>query len=375
MPRFAILCGLTKDTRGKGQGMEQSHCSGVGRQGKHLTREERVVVERMSRGGRPPRDIARVLGRHRRTIEREITRGRVTHRDSEWRVKHVYSCDRGQDVHDLNATARGPQLKLGANREMAEFIRQQIVVGKQSPDVVAYRMRQAGLEGFVCTKTIYNYIDQNIIPGVSNESLWEKRKRRKQRKRGLRRQAKRFAKGPSITLRPKEADSREAFGHWEMDLVVGPTQGSNTALLTLVERKHRRTIIRKLPDKTQRSVLKALKAIERHYGQGRFRQIFKSITVDNGSEFLDLEALEASAFSKQQRTQIFYAHPYASWERGSNENANRIIRRFVAKGQDIAHFTKQKIRDIQNWINDYPRRILNFMTPNALFDTELRAIS
>jgi IS30 family transposase len=345
------------------------------RKGKHLTRDERMVIEGMSRGGIPPRDIAAVLDRDSRTIERELARGRVTHKDTELREKVVYSSDRGQDVHDLNATAKGPDLKLGCHHETAEFIRCRIVEHKESPDVVAHRIKQAGMEGAVCTKTLYNYIEEGLIPGVSNESLWEKRKRRKQRSKGLRRLTKRLAKGPGIELRPAEAESREAFGHWEIDLVVGPTHGSNAALLTLVERKHRRTIIRKIPDKTQASVLKAIKGIERDYGARRFRQIFKTITADNGSEFLDFEALETSVFTKQQRTRVFYAHPYSSWERGSNENANRMIRRFVAKGRDIARFTKQRIREVEEWLNDYPRRILDFMTPNELFVNELKVIS
>ena len=334
-----------------------------------------MVIERMSRGGIPPRDIARAVGRHERTIDRELLRGRVEHKDTELRVHQVYSSDRGQDVHDLNTSAKGPGLKLGCNYEIAEYIRYHIVEHKESPDVVAHRMKQAGMEGAVCTKTLYNYIEEGVIPGVSNESLWEKRKRRKQPRKGLRRLTKRLSKGSSIERRPAEAESREEFGHWEMDLVVGPTRGSNAALLTLVERKHRRTIIRKIPDKTQASVLKALRGIERHYGTHRFRRIFKTITVDNGSEFLDFESLEVSEFSKQQRTQIFYAHPYSSWERGSNENANRIIRRFVAKGRDIARFTRQRILEIEAWINNYPRRILDCMTPNELSMTELKAIS
>ena len=355
--------------------MEQGNCSGDRRKGKHLTREERIVIERMSRGGIPPRDIAAVLGRHRRTIERELRRGRVKHLDWELRTLYVYSGDRGQDVHEMNATAKGPGLKLGNNYALAEFVRCRIVEHKESPDVVAHRMQKAGLDGAVCTKTLYNYIDQNVIPGVSNESLWEKRKRRKQRRRKVRRLAKRITRGQSIELRPVEAHSREVFGHWEMDLITGPTHGSNASLLTLVERKHRCTIVRKLPDKTQASVLKALKGIERDHGTRRFRRIFKTITVDNGSEFLDFKALQTSAFSKQQRTRIFYAHPYSSWERGSNENANRMIRRFVAKGRDIARFTKQKVMDVEQWINDYPRRILDFMTPNELFAEQLKAIA
>ncbi len=352
--------------------MEQGE---VSRKGKHLTREERIVIERMSRGGIPSRDIAAVLERHQRTIERELNRGRVKHKDTELREIYVYSSDRGQAVHDQNATAKGPDLKIGSNHATAEYIRCRIVEHRESPDVVAHRMKKAGMAGAVCAKTLYNYIDESIIPGVSNESLWEKRKRRKQRRRGLRRVAKRIAKGASIERRPVEAENRNVFGHWEMDLVVGPTNGSNSALLTLVERKHRRMIIRKIPDKTQASVLKAIRGIERHYGARRFRQVFKSITVDNGSEFLDFKALETSDFSRQQRTRIFYAHPYASWERGSNENGNRMIRRFIAKGHDIARFTRQTVREIEIWINNYPRRILNFMTPNELFAEQLQAIA
>jgi len=352
--------------------MEQKDIS---RSGKHLTREERMIIERMSRGGIPPRDIAAGLDRHPRTIERELKRGRVKHLDTHLKVKHVYSSDRGQEVHDLNATARGPDLKLGKNHQLAEFIRLRIVEHKESPDVVASRMRQAGMVGAVCTRTLYRYIDQGVIPGVSNESLWEKRIRAKLRKRRSSRVIKRVAHGSSIGQRPAEAETREEFGHWEMDLIVGPTSGSGSALLTLVERKHRHVIIRKLPDKTQASVLKAIRGLERHYGSRRFRKIFKSITVDNGSEFLDFEALETSERGSIPRTRIFYAHAYAAWERGSNENANRMIRRFVVKGHDIHRLTKQAVASVEAWINHYPRRILGFMTPIELFNQELRAVA
>ena len=352
--------------------MEQGYCS---RKGKHLTREERVVIERMSRGGYPPRDIAAVVGRHRRTIERELFRGRVQHKDWQWRVKTVYSSDRGQDLHDLNATAKGPELKLGTNLKLVEFVRERIAERKESPDVVAFRMRQAGMEGAVCTKTLYNYIDQGLITGVSNETLWEKRQRRQRRRRSLQRPRKRHEPRMSIERRPQYVERREQFGHWEMDLIAGPTAGSSAALLTLVERKTRHVICRKIPDKTQASVLRALRAIESQFGARRFRSLFKSITADNGSEFLDVQSLQTSAFSRRQRTTLFYAHPYAAWERGSNENANRMIRRFVAKGRDIARFTHKAIEDVILWINHYPRRILDFITPQQMFNDELKAIA
>ena len=352
--------------------MEQGE---VSRKGKHLTREERVVIERMSRGGRPPRAIAEVLGRTCRTIERELARGRVEHKDSELRVHWVYSSDRGQDVHDLNATAKGPELKLGGNHALAEYVGLRITKHKESPDVVAFRMREAQMEGAVCTKTLYNYIDQGLIPGVSNETLWEKRNRRNRPKRSLRRSRKQPQKRESIENRPAHVENREEFGHWEIDLVVGPTAGSNAALLTLVERKTRHVICRKIPDKSQASVLRAIRAIESQFGTRRFRRLFKSITADNGSEFLDVESLQRSAFSKRQRTRLFYAHPYASWERGSNENANRMIRRFIAKGRDIARFTHKAIQEVACWINEYPRKLLDYLTPQQLFTNEMKAIS
>lgn len=134
-------------------------------------------------------------------------------------------------------------------------------------------------------------------------------------------------------------------------------------------------ICRKIPDRSQASVLRTLRAIESQFGARRFRSLFKSITADNGSEFLDVEGLQRSAFSKRQRTRIFYAHPYASWERGSNENANRMIRRFIAKGRDIARFTHKAIQEVVCWINEYPRKLLDYLTPKQLFADEMKAIS
>jgi len=315
------------------------------------------------------------LGRHRRTIEREIARGRVQHLDSELRVKMVYSSDRAQDVHDLNATAKGPNLKLGSNHELVEFVRDRVLEYKESPDVVAFRMREANMQGAVCTKTLYNYIDEGLIAGVSNETLWEKRQRHNRPRRALKRRRKRPEPRHSIEKRPEHVQRRKQFGHWEMDLVAGPTCGSNAALLTLVERKTRHVICRKIPYKSQASVLRALRAIESQFGAKRFRSLFKSITVDNGSEFLDVYSLQTSAFSRRQRTTLFYAHPYAAWERGSNENANRMIRRFIAKGRDIARFTHKAIQEVARWINNYPRRILDYLTPQVLFSNELKALS
>ncbi len=355
--------------------MEQEQITEERRKGKHLTWDDRQTIEAMVKDGIPSVSIASMLGRSLRTIQRELKRGKVIHIDTERREYETYSCERAQQDYDINATAKGLDLKLGANRIMVKFISERILVHRESPDIVAARMKQMNMAGRICTKTIYSYIDMGLIEGVTNETLWEKRTRSKRPTKKLRRSFKRLARSESIEKRPEHIENREEFGHWEMDLVVGSQGGSGTVLLTIVERKTRHLITRKLQDKTQRSVHKALRSIEQKFGSVSFRKIFKTITVDNGSEFLDLDAMEKSAFSNKTRTKIYYAHPYSSWERGTNENTNRIIRRFIAKGHDIAEFSRKRIKEIEQWINNYPRKILDYLSPYELFNKALASLA
>lgn len=353
---------------GQQKGITQS------RKGKHLNRDERIQIEGLLKAKTAPSKIATLLGRDVRTIHREIRKGAAERIHTDLTRSVAYHADRGQDVYDLNATAKGPQLKLGAHYKAAEFIQQQILNEKCSPEVVAHRMDAQKHGCSVCAKTIYSYIDQGLIDGVSNESLWEKRKRRKRRRKAiLRRPKKHPARRKSIEKRPAEVKDRSVFGHWEIDLVVGGKNTAKPVLMTLIERKTRKILIRKLADKTQQSVLKALAGMERSMGAESFRGVFKSITADNGSEFLDVEAMEQSALSKKRRTRLFYAHAYASWERGSNENGNRMIRRFIAKGRDISTFSRKQVQQIEEWINRYPRKILQFQTAEERYITELAA--
>ena len=338
--------------------------------GKHLNKKDRITIEVMLKNRHTIKEIAAQLGRHRRTIEREIERGTVMHLDTELRAKPVYNSDRGQDVYDLNATAKGPQLKLGKNYKLVAFVRDQILHKRYSPDVVVAKMKEGQLEGAVCTKTLYNYIAQGLIDGVTNATLWEKRKRKKRKIRKVCRSKKHHKRRKSIEKRPAIVDTRKTFGHWEIDLIVSAIGSSKEALLTLVERKTRMIIVRKIPDKSQESVLRAMRSIEASMGSKVFRAIFKSITADNGSEFLDVENMEKSAFSKKLRVTLYYAHPYSSYERGSNENGNRMIRRFIAKGSNIADFTRSYITWVQNWINHYSRKILNYKSAMELFCLE-----
>ena len=330
--------------------------------------EERIQIETLQREGYSGKDIDGRIGRPARTINRELARGWVTHRTGQYSAEERYSADRGQTIYERRMSGRTKPKPV--DERLAEYFRVRILKHRESPEVVAARMRQQGLEYAVCAKTIYNLIDRGMVPGVSNEALWEKRKRRKSRKTLHRQRKQAVAPGHSIENRPDYVEQRTQMGHWEIDLVVGGRGKGSAALLTLIERKTRKQIIRKLKDKTQKAVVRAINDIERQMGTEAFRTVFKSITADNGSEFLDHEALERSV-SNGSRTHIYYSHPYSSWERESNENANRIIRRFIPKGCDISKFTRKQIQVIENWINNYPRKILDFETAEERFIQEL----
>ena len=350
--------------------MRQTKGINQARKDKHLNWEERIQIETLQREGLSKAQIGKRLGRPVRTIQREFSRGWVTHRTGQYSAEERYSADRGQTTYERRMGGRTEVKPV--DEQLAKYLRSRIVKHKESPEAVAARMKKKHLEYAVCAKTIYNLIDRDLVPGVSNESLWEKRKRKRSRKTLCRRRKQAVEPGHGIESRPEQVELRQEAGHWEIDLVVGGKGKGAAALLTLTERKTRKEIIRKLKDKTQKSVVRAINGIERQMGVEAFRIIFKSITADNGSEFLDHETLERSVFSGT-RTHIYYAHPYSSWERGSNENANRIIRRFIPKGSDISKFTRKQIQAVEDWINNYPRKILDFETAEERFIQELAA--
>lgn len=225
--------------------------------------------------------------------------------------KDQYCADAAQRKYKENGKNKGPGLKIGKDHELARYIENKIIKDKYSPDAVLGEIAVKGIKfkTRICTKTLYNYIDQGVFINLTNKDLPVKRNKKKGKYRKVR-IAHKNLKGTSIEDRPKEIENRGEYGHWEMDSVVGKQGGSGAALLVLTERKTRQEIIRKIEAKTQQAVLKELEWLERKYGKA-FYEKFKSITVDNGSEFLDFEMLEKSAINPdKQRTKVYYAHPY-----------------------------------------------------------------
>lgn len=347
----------------------------MGKLFKHLSQNDRIKMETMLNSGHKVVEVAEYLHVHRSTIYREIKRGEYTHRNSDYTEETRYSSDLGQKNHDWNAQGKGRNIKIGNDRPLAEYIEGKIIEDKYSPEAALAAAAESGIEftTSISVRTLYRYIDKGIFLKLTNKDLPVKGKRKKHNKRV--KVQKRASAGESIENRPDEVKDREIFGHWEMDTVKGKQGVTKSCMLVLTERKTRDEIIVKLPDQKAASVVEAIDRLERKWGD-MFTKVFRSITVDNGVEFSDYEGLERSVLHEgEKRTFAFYCHPHSSWERGSNENNNRLIRRHIPKGEDFDEKQDRDIEYIENWINNYPRGIFGFKTSAQLFEEEIRKLA
>lgn len=354
--------------------MEPRDCNTKRKRYIHLKESERYKIEVLLVAGKNEDQIARLLGRDRSTIYREINRGTVMRLQSDLTEKATYRAQVGQGDYEKKGRNKERSLKIGKDKKLEAYIRIKLIEERFSPDAIIGEIKVKGLkfEGMICTKTLYNYIDAGIFSGISNKDLWEKRKKKRRGYKPLGRISRKNRLCRSIEKRPKLVNERRVYGHWEGDTLKGPL-GSRESLLTLTERKSREEMVIKLESASQDAIREAIDGLEREYGQG-FRTKFQSITFDNGVEFLGWRSLEVSVLAGQRRrTTIYFAHAYSSWERGTNENHNRMIRRFIPKGADIADFTGDEIKTIEEWMNNYPRRILGYRTPKQVAAERLQS--
>lgn len=337
---------------------------------KHLTKEDRIKIEALYNAKHTQTEIAAAVGVNQSTISRELKKGLYEHLD-DYKTIIKYSYDKAQLITDMNTSKRGPKyLKIDFEPEYIKFIVEQVVKHKRSPQVALEEAKKEGFTFSICVNTFYNYIDMDLFEEITLDLLPTKRKRRK---RTIGRHFKRLrTDAPLINDRPKEVENREVFGHWEMDTVKGRKGKTKGCMLVLTERKTRKEIIKRLKNQKAESVVKALDEIEKKYGNN-FKNIFKTITVDNGVEFADYEHMIVSIYGGK-RIEIYYCHPYSSWERGTNENNNRMIRRFIPKGKDFDNLPDKYFSDIEEWMNNYPRRMFDYRTAADLFEEELSLI-
>lgn len=338
-----------------------------------LTREQRIKIEAYNNMKMPVKEIAEHIGCHISTIYRELKRGKTTKiTGNDWKEKEIYSYDLGQIVHDDNKQKCGRKRILQNDMEFIIYVENMILNEKYSPEALLQTIEREKLKfrTKICRTTLYNYIKADVFPNiVLADCPYRKKKKAKQKKQKIQ---KRFAKGTSIDERPDSINKREEIGHWEMDSVVGPQGKGKKALLVFTERKTRKEIIEIVKNHTASEVIKTLNKFERKLGEKKFRKTFKSITVDNGTEFSDWEKMEKSRRNKKMpRTKIYYCYAYKSCERATNENHNRIIRRFFPKGTNFDFVTNKEIKKVEEWMNNYPRKILGWLTPNEMYCSEI----
>jgi IS30 family transposase len=342
--------------------MEQSQYTTGRKKHKHILRDDRYVIERMLNAGQSKEAILATIKCSSKTLEREIERGTWERLNGKtYEFEKVYSWDVAERKHQEKAQNKGRYPKINDMPELRGFLEKVIKGERYSPEAALLRAKAEGFKVEISVKTLYNAIDSGEI-GVTRKDLLRKEGWKQDEAKP--RKAVNNLKGESIDNRPPEVNDRSVYGHWEMDLVVS-RKGGKGALLTLTERMTRQEIIIRLPDKTQKAVKRALDRLERRMGAAEFSNKFKTITTDNGSEFLDFESLEKSYKTDEKRFKMYFAHPYSSWERGSNENANGIIRRFFPKGTDFSKVPLAKIQAVEDWMNAYPRRILGGISANA----------
>ena len=306
-----------------------------------LTQEQRYQIKACLKIGYSYGKIATEVGVHKSTISREIRRNRGMRG---YRAK--------QAQHTAEQRKRGKakiRIKSATWKKVREHLKD-----KMSPEQIQGWL-QTNNEEPVSPEWIYQYILKDKQKGGSlYKHLRQKKKRRK--RYGSKERRGQIPNRVSIEQRPPEVETRERIGDWEADTIVG--KGHRMALVTLVDRKTRFTLIRKVERYTALLVKQAMIDLLSVVGRDKVH----TITCDNGKEFSKHEEV-----AKALDTKVYFAHPYASWERGTNENTNGLIRQFFPKGSSFESISDEDVEFVMSNLNHRPRKCLGFQTPAMLF--------
>lgn len=335
----------------------------------HLTKDDRSkiqsLIEQKDKNGKRLFNntyIANYLGVHKSTISRELKsriKSKIMVRTGHIKNKPYNANDAQNDYIFKRCLSKG-EYKLRNYPEMAKYIENKINNDGWSPDVIVGYMKTHNYfekDGFckISVPTIYNAIRLKII-NVKIETMRRMKYDPKYEYHELKQVSE--SKIPySIENRPEEVDKRLIFGNFELDTVIGTRNGKNECLMTLTERKTRFEIIFKLQYKTANEVVKKFNQIK-SFMKSNYNKVFKSLTTDNGTEFSSFLDI-----IKDTNTKIYFCHPYCSGEKGTNERNNEIIRYFIPKGSKIENYSYEDINKIAEWMNNYPRKILDYKTP------------
>lgn len=304
----------------------------------HLTITDRIKIETYLELGLKQGQIAERLGVHKATISREIKR-----------CEGGYSATAAQEHYHHLAKAKGR--KSACSPELKQDIEQSLQ-DSWSPEQVCGRYRLKG-KPVVCFKTIYNWLYQGLLDCSLSVLRRKGKSREPQEKRG------KFMIGTPISKRPKEVKTRQTVGHWELDTVVSSRGKSKGCLASFVERKTRFYLAFKIPDRTARSMFSAIQKLCQLFP----KELLKTFTSDRGKEFACYPLVEELDIG------FYFADAYSSWQRGSNENSNGLLREYFPKKTDLATISEEDLADALYAINNRPRKCLGYKTAlEALLD-------
>jgi IS30 family transposase len=312
----------------------------------HLTQQERYQIYAYKKAGFGHQYIADELGRHVSTIKREVKRNKG---------------QRGYRPLQAHELAQQRHQEKPKDIKMTDAMKAVICEGLEqqwSPEQIQGRMLAEG-EDSVCPTTIYEFIAQDKAEGGElYKNLRHKRYRKRTGKPDARGQ---IRERTSIDERPEIVDKKERIGDWEADTVIG--KGHKGVLVTLTERCSKLNLIAHVSSKHADVVTQAMITLLSPY-----RSTLKTITFDNGKEFAFHTKLRA-----EFGVETYFAHPYHSWERGLNENHNGLIRQYLPKGMSLDKVTQEQVLEIQNRLNQRPRKLLDFKTPEEVYAEMARA--
>lgn len=312
-----------------------------------IDKYERLEIAILMKRGYSDAEIAQVLGRHRSSIYRERIRNTVCGKYNPRKAQHK--------AYVRRKYAKYQGMRIVEDMKLREYIETKLLVDDWSPEQIAGRLAsEAGLRK-VSAPAIYKYIRSPYGRRLEYELDLVKKKRLATKKKHQRKVTA-LEDRIFIDERPEAVDDRLQFGHWEGDFIVSGKQYGNTSLLVLHERVSRYTLIAKVEARTVAEVENILTESLKFIGN------FESLTLDN-----DIAFQKHNELSQLIQAPIFFCRPYHSWEKGGVENANRLIRRYVPKGCDIARFSQRDIWDIQHKINNLPRKVLDFKTAKEVY--------
>ena len=306
-----------------------------------LTQEQRYHIWALKKAGFDQTEIAHEVGVHKSTISRELRRNSG---QRGYRPKQAHSM----------ATAR-QQARASATRIAAEtwILVEQHLRQEWSPEQVSgWLRREHKLR--VSHERIYQYVyADKWAAGTLHQHLRCQKQRRK--RYGSRDRRGQLANRRCISERPALVDKRNRLGDWEADTIVG--KGHQQAIVSLTERKSKLTLLAKVEHATAEAVEAAIARL-----LGPLAQRVHTITSDNGREFAHHQQIAAKL-----EADFYFAHPYASWERGLNENTNGLVRQYFPKGSDFTTITDEEVEQVVQRLNHRPRKTLGFTTPHRVF--------